>query len=584
MRQNILQKLGNPVAKFLFKEPKNNLEDERAKNLACKSALESIDKSSKKLKHKEKDLKRVIDRYGQNRVSHLLSNSTKFRKEDEVLNENLAWSRKCQSFGYTNQYERSDEYAKAFIPDTSKDFNLVVSGACLNWMIEEVGELEKSKNFLDFTQIESDSLSEVEQGAILVLSPTALASPFAQQKSQLWMALEDSVDGEKIKARNLSSGVEMELDSSMVLGVAKEEYIPEWASKKQNILMEQLEESLTPEQMLFENGKPFLGPSLKNYRTISMQNDVLLVAEQTKSDNIKFSTWVMENNKPSKKHDFSDDLDSAKRDFGLRSGITKDVPILSFEEFRAAKEKAETTVVRLPNLSEEESNIYLKLCQKINTPTSQKQQEELVDEIVNDMESESENVNEWTEYQETHYNYPEEQSTGYGNIDEYQQFEEEEQTQGKDPKLLYMPIGPDQTIFDSGKDFEFPVKSNSKIISQKGDIALVATKAENNEIKYAICDVDQQKQRVTPITSMTNDYSVAEQNFKEKTVDISMGPTTNISTLEKMAILNACCFALEQAQNIPMEESSVLQDLVNRFSVEEVVYTEELVSGDEFCQ
>lgn len=633
MKQNLLQRLGNPLNKMFFKEPSSNLEDHREKNLTCKSALERIDKSNKKLKRKEKDLKRVIQMYGHNRVAHLLSNSTNYYKEDEIHLKNKLWAGQYSSYGFANRWEREGEYAKKFIPDTSKDFALKVNGSCLNWLIEKTESLEIKRKLVEIEQIQLIDLEEDFEelkGNIVALYPSTLQSPFAKEKSQLWILLEKEEKDETIRARNLSTGVEMNLNPNMIMGTVKEGHLPPWAVKKQEKLLGISVENLTYEEKLFENGKPFLGPSIKNYRTLSLTDNVLLVAESTRKNEIHFSTWKMENNKPCQKHDYGTDLEGAKKDFAERSGVVKMPPILSFEELLEAKSKdtpvetkEEVKKVSIPNLTEEESAMYLKLCEKIQNQTpeplnAEADIEEIVKTVKNNLEKlsvDAENVKEWNNGLE---NTPEKQfnreNPKYDRHEEYQQFQDEyssqnsydqsysqefheeymrnqqenpEMTQrqqenqenGQKEKPILIPLDPSEALFQSGKDFEFTIKSNSKILSQMGETALVAMKNSENDINFLVCHINNEQKRVTPLTSTTKNVDMAKEAYAQKSGIVSA--MSMVSDSEKMVIYNACAYVLDTVDQVPEQDRSVLNSLLDKFQINEEFLEEVIAVGEE---
>ncbi len=510
MKQNLFQKIGNQVAKLWYKEPITDLEKNRTKNIAVKEALEKISKTNQSEKFAEIDMRRLIDRYGHERVANVLSNSVNFRKEDEVELGNLKWANQYPTSA-VHTWGRSEEYLQKFPVDNSKDYAVDCSGAFLNWAMEYTQQKEKKREFIqadEYDQLNEEGL----KGTVIALNPNAMRSPFAKQKSQLWVLLEDEFqDNDKIKARNISSGVEMVLDRSMILGEVKEEKIPEKAKEK----VEKLFREPTIEEEMYQNGRPFLGKTSKNYRTLTMNDNVILVAEQKKEE-IHFSTWVMKDNEPSQKHDFGANYEAAVGDFGVRAGLVKVTPIINLTDYLKEKEQAQEKAkeqvkentqesegmteetkekqVQHPNLTVEEMALYLALCQKMNGPTQEG--ETVLEEVIETVEStveethdEAENVKEWTETKEK----TQEEEINYG--------------------VPIENIG----YYENAGEIPFKVQGNSRIMSTLEDISLIVTLTQSKEIFFSVCHIDEEKQRITPLAQPTEDVQFAKHIFAIQT-------------------------------------------------------------------
>lgn len=508
MKQNLFQKMGNQVSKLWYKEPITDLEKDRTRNIAVKEALEKISKTNQSEKFAEIDMRRLIDRYGHERVANVLSNSVNFRKEGEIDPENKVWASQYPTSA-VHSWGRSEEYLKKFPVDNSKDYAANTSGAFLNWAMEYTQKKEIKRNFVqaeDYEPLGEGGL----KGTVIALNPNAIRNPFAKQNAQLWVTLEDEFnDSNKIMARNIASGVEMALDKSMILGEVKEDRIPKKAKEK----VEKLFHQPTKEEELYENGRPFLGKTSKNYKTLTMNDNVILVAEQKKNQ-IHFSTWVMENNEPSHKHDFGTSYEAAVQDFGVRAGFVKVTPIINLTEYLKEKEQAQEKAkeqveeeensqetegssekskekqaqqVQHPNLTTEEMAIYLALCQKMNGP-SPEEAESTLEGVINEVEEvmAEENVKEWREsapiqeeYQEQHYGYPIE-NIGY---------------------------------YEKANEIPFEVRGNSRLLSKMEDVSLIVTLTKTNEVLFTVCHMDTERQRLTPLAQPTEDFQLAKSMF-----------------------------------------------------------------------
>lgn len=408
MKQTFFQKLRNPVSRLLYRKPNNNLEENREKNLSCKKALDTLGKSSQIEKFKEKDFSRIIAYYGRERVTNILSNSASFYKQDEIMEENKTWAEQYGTFAQVRHWGRSEEYLDKFVPDTSKDFVLESSSDYLNWAIEKMQKYEKKQKLMQPNQYTSLDHHEEIKGKVLVVTPSALKSPLSKQSAQLFVALDEMDKDGMIKARNLSTGVEFELDQTMVLGIAKEEEL----SRKTKRNLEKLFPTMTKEEEMFENARPFLGSTMRDYRTLAVKDNVMLVVERMRTNEIHYSTWTLDENEPSHKHDFGTDYESAKQDFGVRTGLIKATPILSMEEYLAAKQmdstatkqvetEKSTSTQAIPTLSPEEAALFLSLSKKMEQePNQTKQVVDKVETQVETVENETENVKEWTESRE----------------------------------------------------------------------------------------------------------------------------------------------------------------------------------------
>lgn len=579
MKQNFLQKIANQSSKFFYKEPKNNLDDDREKNLACKSALEKLGKSTQKEFFKKKDMDYIIAYYGMGRVTNILSNSASFFKEGEITEGNKLWSDQYPSYAQLRHWGRSEEFLKNHVPDSSEDFALESSSSFVNWAMEKVQGKEEKQKFVHLRQY--DSLEKMEEtqdlkGKVLAISPTAMKNPLAKDKSQLWIALEGDSESEQILARNIKTGAEMKMNRSMILGVVHEDALSEKVKKK----VQELFPVRTKEEEIFENARPFLGNSKQEYRTVSLKSEHLLVAERTKNNEIHFSTWVMEHNVPSHKHDFGTDWENAKQDFGIRTGLIKQTPIISLEEYQKAKESEIT--LESSNLSEEEMALFLKLSAKLKGETV-KEAVESAESQDEEISQESELVKEWDNekkekdvFREEHCEPSGEQEELEGKILVLSQNNIKEEFISKESQLWLalagaglssMEKGEDisavnlhdgekgdfqrddflgalkeewipewaaesklvlepslleqEDIFKKGATMPFPCNGTNRILQQIEDTVLLATKTQG-EIKFTVCNLNYQEERVTPLSSTSNDLALIQEKFQE-VVALSQG-------------------------------------------------------------
>ncbi|MFI3249741.1 MAG: DUF3849 domain-containing protein [Eubacteriales bacterium] len=358
MRQNIVQKILNPISKLFYSSPEKNLEVDRGTNLACKKALEKLGFSSQSQNLRRKDLDRIIAYYGHNRVANLLSNSVGFFKEGEIISANKAWAEQYGAFAQVRHWGRSEEYINDFVPDSSEDFALKSSGSYINWAIEQVKEREINRKLIQPEQYQSlDSLegdSSIRR-KVVALSPSAMKNPFSKQSSQLWVALDGNAESQEIKVRNLKTGLEMMVDRTMILGVVED--LSEKTIKK----LAKLFPSSIRDEEIFEQGQPLSGKENQNYRLLSQKNDTVLVAERTRNNEIHFCTFELIGVDLSNKHDFGGDWESAKNDFGVRSGMIPNKPIVYMEDYQ----KSEENEVQNPTITKEEMEIYLKVSAKL---------------------------------------------------------------------------------------------------------------------------------------------------------------------------------------------------------------------------
>lgn len=201
-------------------------------NIRCKNAIEEAIRRDFDGMHLKGDCaQKIIEQYGFRRTAWVLSNTLQQKEWDGRFSpQNKEWAR------------------KTFIPEEGRRTDYLVEShpAVLNGFVLQFREKLQALKLIGPEHCETDSFSSLDYtGKVLVLSPAALREKFWSPENQLWLALEDWKD-DAVRCICLWDDEITSWDRTELIGILKEEYLPDWAKEK----LEQLRPSAQEPQLL----------------------------------------------------------------------------------------------------------------------------------------------------------------------------------------------------------------------------------------------------------------------------------------------------------------------------------------------
>ena len=165
----------------------------------------------------------VIEQYGFNRVNFVLANTVQYHREDGRLSEdNKRWAK---SF-----YIPNDDVRWHFSVESHPGLtNLVINEARKAW--QELG-------LFDRTHCLSEKDGELDYtGKIVVINPYIFKDEYKTPEDQLFLAesgfgCSPDSRGRKVFGQFLNDGEKTHYQRSDIIGILKDEYLPEWAREK----------------------------------------------------------------------------------------------------------------------------------------------------------------------------------------------------------------------------------------------------------------------------------------------------------------------------------------------------------------
>lgn len=200
-------------------------------NISCKDAIEEAIRRHFDGMHLKGDcVRRIIEQYGFKRTAWVLSNTLQQKEWDGRFSpQNKEWAR------------------KTFIPGEGRCTEYLVEShpAVLNGFVSEYREVLQRSGLFGIEQCEADSFaSQSCEAKVLVLSPDILRGGYWSRGNQLWLALEDLKDN-AVRCICLWDDEITSWNRNQLIGVLKEEYLPDWAKEK----LEQLRPSAQEPQL-----------------------------------------------------------------------------------------------------------------------------------------------------------------------------------------------------------------------------------------------------------------------------------------------------------------------------------------------
>lgn len=193
-------------------------------NKACKEAIEAAIRCDFDGMHLNADCaKSVIEKYGFKRVNHVLANTV----------QSLNWDGR---FSGANK-----EWAKgAYIPSDKEHNQYIVVGAhpaVLDGFINQIRKAYQELRLFEDKQCELDSGCLDYEGKVVVVSLGVLKEIAWSGENQLWLATggfgcKPQGSGRAVFATCLSDGEEARWNRSDIVGILKDEHLPDWAREK----------------------------------------------------------------------------------------------------------------------------------------------------------------------------------------------------------------------------------------------------------------------------------------------------------------------------------------------------------------
>ena len=162
----------------------------------------------------------AIEQYGFDRVNFVLANTVNHYKDDgRISRENKNWAEKW----YIPDEKHTQDYALNSHPGLT---NLFINQARKAW--QALGLFDAS-HCVDGRQDYT--------GKVVVLKPDVLRDEFKTPKDQLFLAshgngCKPNAIGRKVFGQFLSDGEKTHFCRDKILGVIRDEYLPEWAKEK----------------------------------------------------------------------------------------------------------------------------------------------------------------------------------------------------------------------------------------------------------------------------------------------------------------------------------------------------------------
>ena len=187
-------------------------------NIRCKDAIEEAIRRDFDGMHMRFDcIEPMIRDFGFLRIAWVLANTLQQKNWDgRFSSQNRAWA------------------AQFPVPKEDRVIQYIVEShpAVLNGFVSEYREVLQRSGLFGIEQCEADSFaSQSCEAKVLVLSPDILRGGYWSRGNQLWLALEDLKDN-AVRCICLWDDEITSWNRNQLIGVLKEEYLPDWAKEK----------------------------------------------------------------------------------------------------------------------------------------------------------------------------------------------------------------------------------------------------------------------------------------------------------------------------------------------------------------
>lgn len=192
-------------------------------NIACAAEIGAALQTLEGGPLPEDAVKPLLDKWGFKRVNFVLANSLNQLKDaEQVSAANLDWAR------------------VVYVPPDKKNnpaFAVRADPAALNALADQARAAYQALGLFSSAHCEPDSASLDFTGRVLVMSPGVMREDCWKQQDQLWYAhsgngCRPNAMGRSILATCLSDGEQGRLLRGDIVGVLREECVPDWAREK----------------------------------------------------------------------------------------------------------------------------------------------------------------------------------------------------------------------------------------------------------------------------------------------------------------------------------------------------------------
>lgn len=218
-----------PIYEWSLDEAVRNNERElwresHKENCDCARAIEKAiaDAYDYENSHLNDCAKPIIERYGFDRVNWVLANTVQKKNHDGRISEdNKLWARKfCIP---------ADEECRQFCVEAHPGLTDI--------FIRETRKAWQALGMFEFSQCEQDDPEQDYTGKVVVLRPDILKDEFKTPEDQLfWVdggnGARPNAIGRKVYGKFLKDGEKTHFFRSDILGVLRNEFIPEWVQEK----------------------------------------------------------------------------------------------------------------------------------------------------------------------------------------------------------------------------------------------------------------------------------------------------------------------------------------------------------------
>lgn len=193
-------------------------------NCSCARAIEEAIKDGYHDNHLDGDIaKAVIERFGYDRVNWVLANTVRENMQDGRFSEdNKKWARTFHVPRDENRWH----------------FSVSAHPGLANLFIDQARQAWQELGLFDFSHCESEQDGEIDYtGKVVAIRPDILKDQYKTPDDQLFLAeggfgCHPNSRGRKVFGQFLKDGEETYYQRSELIGVVKDEHLPEWAKQK----------------------------------------------------------------------------------------------------------------------------------------------------------------------------------------------------------------------------------------------------------------------------------------------------------------------------------------------------------------
>ena len=193
-------------------------------NCSCARAIEEAIKDGYHDNRLDGDIaKAVIERFGYDRVNWVLANTVRENMQDGRFSEdNKKWARTFHIPRDENRWH----------------FSVSAHPGLTNLFIDQARQAWQELGLFDSSHCESEQDGEIDYtGKVVAIRPDILKDQYKTPDDQLFLAeggfgCHPNSRGRKVFGQFLKDGEETDYQRSELIGVVKDEHLPEWAKQK----------------------------------------------------------------------------------------------------------------------------------------------------------------------------------------------------------------------------------------------------------------------------------------------------------------------------------------------------------------